>query len=150
MKQIWYRYLLESTVCSDVMCILLLYVRRKSEVGHSRSNHRRYAPVPSRFCPLRFLHRGTGDDADQEVSPSSDHMPTNRGQERPQMFGFGKHMCPGRELAKLEILLFLRSFLPRFDYDLVERQVGRSIRRDMSLRALVSYIGRNVNSFFRR
>lgn len=41
------------------------------------------------------------------------------------MFGFGTHLCPGRELAKLEILLFLRAFLTRFDYDLVEGQVSR-------------------------
>lgn len=31
-------------------------------------------------------------------------------------------MCPGRELAKLEMLLFLRAFLTTFDYELVEGQ----------------------------
>ena len=44
-------------------------------------------------------------------------------QPRPQMFGFGKHMCPGKELAKLEIVLFLKFFLPKYGYQLVEGQV---------------------------
>lgn len=46
-------------------------------------------------------------------------------QPRPLMFGFGKHTCPGRELAKLEILTFLKAFLVKFDYDIVEGQVSR-------------------------
>lgn len=52
--------------------------------------------------------------------------PVNPGMEqlRPEIFGFGRHMCPGRELAKLEILLFLRTFLEKFDYELVDRQVS--------------------------
>lgn len=33
-------------------------------------------------------------------------------------------MCPGRELGKLEILIFLRVFLSKFDYDVVEGQVS--------------------------
>ena len=44
-------------------------------------------------------------------------------QPRPQMFGFGKHMCPGKELAKLEIALFLKYFLSNYGYQLVEGQV---------------------------
>lgn len=38
------------------------------------------------------------------------------------MFGLGRHACPGRELAKLEMLMFLRSFLAKFEYELVEGQ----------------------------
>lgn len=38
------------------------------------------------------------------------------------MFGLGRHMCPGRELAKLEMLMFLKAFLTKFDYELVEGQ----------------------------
>lgn len=36
-------------------------------------------------------------------------------------------MCPGRELAKLEMLLFLREFLTKFDYELVEGQSFRGV-----------------------
>ena len=38
------------------------------------------------------------------------------------MFGAGRHMCPGRELAKLEMVVFLKAFLTKFDYELVEGQ----------------------------
>ncbi len=31
-------------------------------------------------------------------------------------------MCPGRELAKLEMITFLKVFLTKFDYELVEGQ----------------------------
>lgn len=54
-------------------------------------------------------------------------MPTNNAvaadQPRPPMWGYGRHACLGRELAKLEILVFLRTFLAMFDYDVVEGQV---------------------------
>lgn len=40
------------------------------------------------------------------------------------MFGFGRHKCPGRELAQLETVLFLKTFLSKFDYRVVEGQVG--------------------------
>ncbi len=43
------------------------------------------------------------------------------------MFGFGRHMCPGRELAKLEMLMFLRAFLAKFDYELVEGQSFKGV-----------------------
>lgn len=52
---------------------------------------------------------------------------------RPLMFGFGRHMCPGRELAKLEIILFLRTFLRKFNYRLVEGQA--------SCRYPIKYVG---------
>lgn len=39
------------------------------------------------------------------------------------MWGFGTHLCPGRELAKLDMLLFLlEAVLAKFDYELVEGQ----------------------------
>ena len=50
-----------------------------------------------------------------------------RDQPIPQMFGFGKHMCPGKELAKLEIVLFLKYFLPKYKYRMVGRQVRLSV-----------------------
>ena len=43
------------------------------------------------------------------------------------MFGFGRHMCPGRELSKLEMLMFLRTFLTKFDYELVEGQSVKGV-----------------------
>ena len=43
------------------------------------------------------------------------------------MFGFGRHMCPGRELSKLEMLMFLRTFLTKFDYELVEGQSFKGV-----------------------
>lgn len=49
-------------------------------------------------------------------------------QPRPEMFGFGKHMCPGREVAKLQILLFLKFFMSTFDYELVNGQVSLRAR----------------------
>lgn len=50
---------------------------------------------------------------------------TRQEQPRPRMFGFGRHTCPGSELAKIEILLFFRTFLRKFDYRLVKGQVFR-------------------------
>ena len=46
------------------------------------------------------------------------------------MFGYGKHLCPGRELAKLEMILFLKMFLRKFEYQLVEGQVFSSARKN--------------------
>ncbi|CAN0222338.1 unnamed protein product [Hapterophycus canaliculatus] len=43
------------------------------------------------------------------------------------MFGVGRHTCPGRELAKLEMLLFLKSFLTKFDYELVGGQSFKGV-----------------------
>lgn len=42
----------------------------------------------------------------------------------PPLFGFGRHMCPGRELAKLEHISILQRLLLEFDYQIVEGQVG--------------------------
>ncbi|CAN0317210.1 unnamed protein product [Ascophyllum nodosum] len=66
-----------------------------------------------RFCPFRFLHEGNGGGIDRV------------GQPPPPMFGFGRHMCPGRDLSKLEIVLFLSTFLRKYSYRLVKRQVSR-------------------------
>lgn len=57
-----------------------------------------------RFCPFRFLHGG--DD-----------------QPRPSLFGFGRHICPGRELAKFEIVMFFKTFLRKYKYRLAKKQV---------------------------
>ncbi|CAM9606502.1 unnamed protein product, partial [Sphacelaria rigidula] len=65
-----------------------------------------------RFCPFRFLQGNNG---------GAERATTGKNPE-PQMFGFGKHLCPGKELAKLEIILFFRNFLSEFDYELVEGQ----------------------------
>lgn len=75
-----------------------------------------------RFCPFRFMH---GDAKEKGDAPTGidEAAPADQVQPRPQMFGFGKHLCPGRELSKLEILIFLRAFLTKFDYTLVEGQV---------------------------
>ena len=44
-------------------------------------------------------------------------------QPRPPLFGLGRRRCPGRGLAKLEMLImFLKEFLPKFGYELVEGQ----------------------------
>lgn len=81
--------------------------------------------VMSRFCPFRFI-QGRQAEAERAATLGTADASFNTGMERlrPQMFGFGRHMCPGRELAKLEILLFLRTFLHKFDYDLVHGQVS--------------------------
>ena len=62
---------------------------------------------------------GAYPPAKDALSPAETH----KDQPRPLMFGYGKHMCPGKELAKLEILLFLKFFLPKYEYRLVEGQV---------------------------
>lgn len=91
--------------------------------------------VTARFCPFRFMHGdkpvsaeddglvdlSSGED-DNCASVYSAHQP------RPEMFGFGKHMCPGREVAKLQILLFLKFFMSKFDYELVNGQVSLRAR----------------------
>ncbi|CAN0564928.1 unnamed protein product, partial [Ectocarpus sp. 12 AP-2014] len=74
-----------------------------------------------RFCPFRFLHGGEKKDTDSGASPVAGAR--SSGQPIPPMWGFGKHMCPGRELAKLEIVLFMKTFLTKFDFEVVEGQV---------------------------
>lgn len=74
------------------------------------------------FCPFHFLHTDKSDKSDAEGGGPHQPAPAVDAP-RPQMFGFGRHMCPGRELAKLEIILFLQNFLRTFDYRLIEGQV---------------------------
>lgn len=69
-----------------------------------------------RFCPFRFLHGDKSSSTPDDPAATSEQQP-------PPMFGFGKHMCPGREVAKLEILVFLKVFLSNFDYEMVKGQV---------------------------
>lgn len=88
-------------------------------------------PPARRFCPFRFLR---GDKAENDGSNI-----TSREQPRPEIWGFGKRMCPGRELAKLEILLFLQMFLPRFDYDVVKGQVGWVVRLPAQVIAAIEF-----------
>lgn len=56
---------------------------------------------PEKACPLRFL---------SSSSPL------------PYMFGYGKHACPGSNLAQIEILLTMKAFLCNFDYTLEKDQ----------------------------
>ncbi|CAM9408191.1 unnamed protein product [Ascophyllum nodosum] len=81
-----------------------------------------FYPQPKKFCPFRFLQ---DEKYVAGASLSNDAMAPAKAlkkQPRPQMFGFGKHMCPGKELAKLEIALFLKYFLSNYGYQLVEGQ----------------------------
>lgn len=75
-----------------------------------------------RFCPFRFLH---GDRSKDTASASPSGVAAE--QPIPAMFGLGRHMCPGRELAKLEMIMFLKSFLTKFDYELVEGQSVKGV-----------------------
>ncbi|CAM9850857.1 unnamed protein product [Ectocarpus sp. 8 AP-2014] len=77
-------------------------------------------PEPRKFCPFRFLHGDEKKDADSAASPVAGAR--SSGQPIPAMWGFGKHMCPGRELAKLEMVLFMKTFLTKFDFEVVEGQ----------------------------
>lgn len=76
----------------------------------------------ARFCPFRFIHAHKRPDGvgDHDDSPAL----TETAQPRQLMFGYGKHICPGRELAKLEMIVFFKKFFNTFDYHIVERQVG--------------------------
>ncbi|CAM9890676.1 unnamed protein product [Ectocarpus sp. 8 AP-2014] len=77
-------------------------------------------PEPRKFCPFRFLHGDEKKDTDSAASPVAGAR--SSGQPIPAMWGFGKHMCPGRELAKLEMVLFMKTFLTKFDFEVVEGQ----------------------------
>lgn len=59
---------------------------------------------PDRGCPLRFLSSIGGEEP------------------QPNMFGYGKHMCPGKFLAQVEILLLMKTFLCNFDFELAPNQ----------------------------
>ena len=59
---------------------------------------------------------GTGTAASTSPGGLSEEQPI------PPMWGLGRHGCIGRELAKLEILMFLKAFLNKFDYELVKGQ----------------------------
>lgn len=122
----WEECLTRSTYSSHAHSHLVLY-------SHSMSAHRS-------VCPFRFLHgRGTQRTASDATSGDPDvstgasihgEMSCDRGKPRespapvPPVFGFGKHMCPGRELANLELVTVLRRFLTEFDFHIVEGQVG--------------------------
>lgn len=60
-------------------------------------------------------------------------MASTKEEPRPEMFGFGKHMCSGRELAKLELICFMKAFLANFDYKLTEGQVSHLSYRAFTL-----------------
>lgn len=75
-----------------------------------------------RFCPFRFIKGNKREDEGTTLAAPTSAGGEPEGQPRPEMWGFGMHMCPGRELAKLEMLLFLKAFLTKFDYELVEGQ----------------------------
>lgn len=78
-----------------------------------------------RFCPFRFRH---GDKSKGEDSAALDRPAGGSAEEPPPpMFGVGRHTCPGRELAKLEMLLFLKAFLSKFDYEVVEGQSFKGV-----------------------
>ncbi|CAM9526821.1 unnamed protein product, partial [Ascophyllum nodosum] len=69
-------------------------------------------PEPKKFCPFRFLHGGKSENA----------ADVGHEQPRPPMWGYGRHMCPGRELAKMEIAVFFKMFLEKFHYTVVAGQ----------------------------
>ncbi|CAM9217969.1 unnamed protein product [Ectocarpus sp. 8 AP-2014] len=81
-------------------------------------------PEPEKFCPFRFLHGDEKKDADSAASPGTGAR--SPGQPIPPMWGFGKHMCPGRDLAKLEMVLFMKTFLAEFDFEVMEGQSFKS------------------------
>lgn len=57
------------------------------------------------------------------------------------MFGFGRHTCPGKELAKLEIIVFLEAFLAEFNYHVVEDQVSQdNDKKNRTSDALGTYV----------
>lgn len=100
--------------CDGVLCHLRIIFR---------------VPQPSRprffrlrFCPFRFLHRDNTADTESAASVTRPGVVPGKLQPLPPMFGGGRHMCPGRELAKLEMLMFLKVFLTKFDYELVGGQ----------------------------
>jgi len=78
-----------------------------------------------RFCPFRFLHGDKSKGAGSAASASPAGGPAE--QPIPPMFGVGRHMCPGRELAKLEMIMFLRVFLGQFDYEVVAGQSFKGV-----------------------
>ena len=82
--------------------------------------------ITARFCPFRFFHRSKHGGADEErlVGLSDDDNGPSAEQLRPELFGLGKHMRPGREVAKLQVLLFLKCFMSKLGYELVNGQVS--------------------------
>ncbi|CAN0363902.1 unnamed protein product, partial [Hapterophycus canaliculatus] len=75
---------------------------------------------PKKFCPFRFLHGDKRENKDHGVPDRSSGESSE--QPFPPMFGVGRHTCPGRELAKLNMLCFLMAFLAKFDHELIEGQ----------------------------
>lgn len=71
------------------------------------------------------MHADKINDEAADASTSPGGVPAE--QPPPPMFGLGRHICPGRELSKLEMLLFLKKFLTKFDYELVEGQSFKGV-----------------------
>lgn len=101
-------------------CYLVSLVLRAT-----RMPHRHRTLVLPRFCPFRFMHGDKINEEGAAASGNPDQVPVK--QPPPPMFSLGRHMCPGRELAKLEMLLFLKEFLTKFDYELVEGQSFKGV-----------------------
>lgn len=113
------------TIQKDRATVGTHFLRLVSTFVNSRCINVPVPVLPSRFCPFRFFAGEKTKEESSSASTTSSVVPADIKQPPPLIFGFGKHTCPGRELAKLDILLFLRTFLSKFEYDVVEGQVGR-------------------------
>ena len=67
---------------------------------HSTHKNPKYFPNPEKFDPSRFEGQGP---------PSFAFVP----------FGGGPHMCPGKEYARVEILVFIYNVVTRFKLEIV-------------------------------
>lgn len=63
---------------------------------------------PAKACPLRFLQHNKNRSSKPEPLP--------------ELFGYGKHICPGRFLAQIQMALLMKAFLSRFEFSLVSKQ----------------------------
>jgi len=65
---------------------------------------------PEKGCPLRFFNTNKDQEKQQK-----EQFP-------PFIFGYGKHKCPGRYLAQIEMALAMKAFLCNFDFHVEPNQ----------------------------
>mmetsp|Transcript_2106 Transcript_2106/g.3954 ORF Transcript_2106/g.3954 Transcript_2106/m.3954 type:complete len:164 (-) Transcript_2106:121-612(-) len=81
---------------------------------------------PGMACPLRFHNKITDNSSNGSSTSDDDIFKKGSVEEdegrHPNIFGYGKHLCPGQYLAQMEIALVTKAMVCNYDFELVEGQ----------------------------
>ncbi len=81
---------------------------------------------PGKVCPLRFYSKKNDSSSIGRSTHDDDNINNGRIDEdegtRPNIFGYGKHLCPGQYLTQMVIALVTKAMVCNYDFELVEGQ----------------------------